>query len=155
MSNLDLNSLYRTTIGFDRIPLLLRAMQGRPEADTIYPPYNIEKVGEDRYRIVIALAGFNRDDIEIVCEHQRLTVHGKMADRSDVEFLHRGIAGRPFERRFELADHIEVVSADFDTGLLTIELKREVPEKLKPRTIEIRAAGQQPHLLENQGQEAA
>ena len=112
MSNLDFSPLYRTTIGFDRIPVLMQTIKGRPEADLIYPPYNIEKHSEDRYRIVIALAGFGRDDLDIVWEQQRLTVRGKMDDRKDVEFLHRGIAGRPFERRFELADHIEVMSAN-------------------------------------------
>ena len=101
------------------------------------------------------MAGFQRDDIEIVCEHQRLTVRGKMAEREEVECLHRGIAGRSFERRFELADHIEVVSASFNTGLLTIDLKREMPEKLKPRTIEIREAGKQPRALEDATKEAA
>ncbi len=137
MGNLDFTPLYRSTVGYDRVPHLLKTAMRTSEADLGYPPYNIERRGEDAYRIVIALAGFKPDDLEIITEQNRLTVRGKMADRDDTEYLHRGIAGRSFERRFELADHIEVKGASFDHGLLTISLKRELPERLKPRRVEI------------------
>lgn len=155
MSPLDLSSLNRTTIGFDRIPLVLKSTKRLSAADAMYPPYNIEKLGSTRYRIVMALAGFQQDDISIVVDHQRLTVKGKMLERDDVEYLHRGIAGRPFARHFELADYVEVSSATFETGLLTIELKREIPEKLKPRKIEIREHGPRERSLATASKEAA
>jgi molecular chaperone IbpA len=137
MVNFDFAPLYRSTVGFDRVPSLLQAASKMDVSDLAYPPYNIEKTGPDTYRIVIALAGFTRDDIEIVTEQNRLTVRGKPAERSDAQYLHRGIAGRSFERRFDLADFIEVKGASLENGLLTIALERELPEKLKPRNIEI------------------
>jgi molecular chaperone IbpA len=102
-----------------------------------YPPYNIEKCGEDSYRIVMALAGFGQDDVEIVAERNRLTVRGEIKGQNGKTYLHRGIATRTFERHFELADFIEVIGASMGDGLLMIELKRELPEELKPRRIEI------------------
>ena len=137
MGNLDFTPLYRSTVGFDRVPHLLQTAMRNSEADLGYPPYNIERHGEDAYRIVIALAGFKSEDLEIITEQNRLTVRGKVAEREHAEYLHRGIAGRSFERRFDLADHIEVKGASFEDGLLTISLQRELPEKLKPRRVEI------------------
>ena len=137
MATLDFTPLFRSSVGFDRLPGLLSDAVGRPEST--YPPYNIEKCGEDRYRIILALAGFTREDVGIVLEHNRLFVRGKMKDRSAPTYLHRGIASPPFERQFELADFIEVTGATMCEGLLVIDLKRELPEKLKPRSIPITA----------------
>lgn len=154
MVKFDFAPLYRSTIGFDRLPGLLQAAAKLNEADLSYPPHNIEKTGEDSYRIVLALAGFSKDDIEIVTEENRLTVRGKAAERQGAEYLHRGIAGRSFERRFDLADFIEVRGATMENGLLTITLQRELPEKLKPRKIEISAAGKQRNAVEHAKQAA-
>ena len=147
MANLDFTPLYRSTIGFDRIPGLLQSAMRIADADIGYPPYNIIKSDEDSYQIVIALAGFGKDDVEVVTEQSQLTVRGKMAEREGEDYLHRGIAGRSFERRFELAEHIEVSGAGFENGLLTIELKRELPEKLKQRKIEISSSPAQTEAI--------
>lgn len=138
MRTFDLTPLYRSAIGFDRLASLL---EQRAEAQPSYPPYNIELVSEDQYRIVMALAGFSRDEIEIVTERDSLHVTGRK-QKDDVQrtFLHRGIAARDFEQRFQLANHVKVTSASFDNGMLTIELVREVPEALKPRKIAIGGA---------------
>jgi molecular chaperone IbpA len=138
MATLDFTPLYRSTIGFDRLPSLLSHALERDESS--YPPYNIEKAGEDTYRIVMALAGFSRDDISIVSERNRLSVRGEVKDKADATYLHRGIAQRTFERVFDLADHIHVTGATMNDGLLVIDLKLELPDALKPRRIEINAA---------------
>lgn len=135
MRTFDLTPLYRSAIGFDR---LVNMLEQRAEAAPSYPPYNIELVAEDKYRIVMALAGFTRSEIEIVAERDTLHVVGrKQKDDAQKTFLHRGIAQRDFEQRFQLANHVKVVSAGFDNGILTIELVREVPEAFKPRKIAI------------------
>jgi len=135
MRTFDLTPLYRSAIGFDRLANLL---EQRAEAQPSYPPYNIELVSEDEYRIVMALAGFSRDEVEIVTERDSLVVTGrKVKDTAQRTFLHRGIAARDFEQRFQLANHVKVTTASFDNGMLTIELVREVPEALKPRKIAI------------------
>lgn len=133
----DLTPLYRSTIGFDRLARMLDEVSSF-EAPT-YPPYNIERLGEDEYRITMAVAGFGPSDITLEAKGSTLTVTGKKADRSDEksEFLHQGIASRAFERRFQLADFVEVKGAEMDNGLLHISLKRELPEAMKPRTIAI------------------
>ena len=137
MRTFDLAPLYRSAIGFDRLATLLNEAQ-RAEAQPSYPPYNIELVAEDQYRIVMALAGFERSEIEIVAERDSLQVVGrKHKDASARTYLHRGIAGRDFEQRFQLANHVKVGGASFENGLLSIELAREVPEALKPRRIAI------------------
>ena len=137
MATLDFTPLFRSSVGFDRVPTLLaHAMQ---REDSGYPPYNIEKCGEDEYRIVMAVAGFGKDDIEVVAEANRLTVRGQMKERDRRTYLHRGIATRSFQRHFDLADFVEVTGATMGDGLLVIELKRELPEGLKPRKIEINA----------------
>ncbi len=143
----DLTPLYRSTVGFDRLARML------DEVSTFetpaYPPYNIERLGEDEYRITIAVAGFSAPEVAIDLKGNALTVSGKKADKSDgkTEYLHQGIAGRAFERRFQLADHVEVKGAEMDNGLLHISLKREIPEAMKPRTIAIGTAGE-PKVLE-------
>ena len=144
----DFAPLFRTAIGFDRLARL--ADSAAEAAGTqAYPPYNIEKTGDDSYRLTMAVAGFGPENIEIVVKDNTLFVTGRPAeDASKVELLHRGIAGRGFERRFVLADHIVVDGADLTHGLLHVGLKRVVPEALKPRRITIGAA--QPALAGRQ-----
>lgn len=137
MATLDFTPLYRSTVGFDRVSTLLSHAMQREESG--YPPYNIEKCGEDQYRIVMAVAGFSKEDISVISERNRLTVRGQLKDRTERTYLHRGIAARSFERHFDLADYIEVEGATMGDGLLIIDLKRELPEELKPRKIEITA----------------
>jgi molecular chaperone IbpA len=135
MATLDFTPLFRSSIGFDHFPRLLSHALERE--DTGYPPYNIEKGGDDQYRIVMALAGYGTDDIEIVCEQNRLTLRGQRGQSDEGTYLHRGIATRPFLRQFDLADYVEVTAATMGDGLLVIDLKRELPEELKPRRIPI------------------
>lgn len=135
MRTFDLTPLYRSAIGFDRLASLL---EQRTESQPSYPPYNVELLAEDKYRIVMALAGFSRDEVEIVSERDTLHVTGrKQKDETQRTYLHRGIAARDFEQRFQLANHVKVTTASFDNGMLTIDLVREVPEALKPRKIAI------------------
>jgi molecular chaperone IbpA len=141
----DFSPLFRTAIGFDRMARLIDTAQDAAAVPT-YPPYNIAKTGEDSYRLTMAVAGFGRDDIEITAKDNQLVVTGKMSDEAAGEVLYRGIAGRAFERRFALADHIVVEGADLRDGLLHVALKRVVPEALKPRRIEIGSAPAQPTL---------
>jgi len=142
----DLSPLFRSTIGFDRLARLMdAAVQG---ADTpSYPPYNIEKLAEDGYRLTLAVAGFGEDDLEITVKENALLVVGRPRKEPEQRHvLHRGIAGRAFERRFELADHMVVHGAALENGLLHINLKRVIPETLKPRRIEIRAGAPEGNL---------
>jgi molecular chaperone IbpA len=136
-TNFDFTPYRRSTVGFDRLFDLLET-GARTDAADGYPPFDIMRDGEDSYRITLAVAGFRPDEIEVVAQQNQLTVTGKRADDQDRgEYLHRGIAARPFERRFQLADFIEAGSARFENGLLSIELKRVVPEAMRPRKIEI------------------
>jgi molecular chaperone IbpA len=135
MATLDFAPLFRSTVGFDRVPTVLSLARQREEGG--YPPYNIEKQGDDAYRIVVAVAGFGADDIEIVAERNRLTLRGSVEDKGERTYLHRGIATRAFERHFDLADFVEVAGASLDNGLLTIDLRREIPEAMKPRKVVI------------------
>jgi molecular chaperone IbpA len=147
---LDLSPLFRSTIGFDRMSRLLDAASRLDDAALSYPPYNIEVLGEDAYRITMAVAGFGEGDLNITAQENSLVISGKIA-KGDEErkFLHRGIAGRAFERRFELADHIKVSGASLVNGLLHVDLVREVPETLKPRSIKIETkAGVKPTVIE-------
>ncbi len=138
----DFSPLFRSTIGFERLSRLLNATLEGNGAAVTYPPYNIEKTGEDTYRITLAVAGFDKDDLDITVTDDTVVVKGGTAGREgEVAYLHRGIAVRAFERRFELADHIRVADADLVNGLLNIDLVREVPEALKPRSIGIRTGG--------------
>ena len=142
MRNFDLSPLYRSTVGFDRLFELLD-QAARVEPLTNFPPYNIEKLGDDRYRISMAVAGFSEDEIELVQKDGALFVSGqKHADPEGVQMLHRGIATRAFKQSFSLADHVKVAGASLENGLLMIDLVREVPEALKPRRIEIATGGQ-------------
>ncbi|MBY3167116.1 Hsp20 family protein [Rhizobium leguminosarum] len=135
-TNLDFSPLIRSSVGFER---MLNALEAASRAETIdnWPPYDIVKTGEDEYRIAMAVAGFSQEELAIIQEQNMLVVSGQKPNGEDVQYLHRGIAGRSFQRRFELADHVKVVDAGLVNGLLTIDLKREIPEEMKPRQIEI------------------
>ena len=136
-TNFDFTPYRRSTVGFDRLFDLLETGLRTDAADG-YPPFDIVKEGEDSYRITLAVAGFRPGDIEVVAQQNQLTVTGKRTEEQEHgEYLHRGIAARPFERRFQLADFVEAGTARFENGLLSIELKRVVPEAMKPRKIEI------------------
>lgn len=147
MVNFDFAPLYRSTVGFDRVPRLLNAAAELGDSDLSYPAYNIEKVSDDEYRIVVALAGFDKDDIEIVTEQNRLTVRGRVTQPENADYLYRGITAQSFERHFDLAEFIEAETASLKNGLLTIKLKRELPEQLKPRKIEI-GSGNKPKAIQ-------
>jgi molecular chaperone IbpA len=139
MRSFDFSPLFRATVGFDRVFDLLDTVGNDGPAANGYPPYNIEKLGENSYRITMAVAGFGEGDLSIVQQENGLTVAGKLQDRGEgaPQYLHRGIAARAFERKFELADFVKVSGARLSNGLLHIELEREVPEARKPRTIAI------------------
>ncbi len=140
MRNFDLTPLHRFTVGFDNVGRLMDAVSRLDEAAMAYPPYNIERFGEDRYRISMAVAGFTEADLDITLKDNTLTIAGRKGEEEDAStYLHRGIASRAFERRFELAAHIKVKAASMENGLLHIDLEREVPEELKPRKITISA----------------
>ena len=139
MRNFDFSPLYRSTVGFDRLFDMLD-QASRVETLNNWPPYNIERLGEDRYRITMAVAGFSADEIAIVAQGNALLVTGqKKAEEDGAQYLHRGIAARAFRQSFDLADHVKVAGAGLENGLLTIDLVREVPEAMKPRRIEIRS----------------
>jgi molecular chaperone IbpA len=151
MRQYDLTPLYRSTIGFDRLGSLLDTL-GSFDGDTpSYPPYNIERVGENDYRISMAVAGFGDSDLNIEVKENALTVKGeKLTEKEDTTFLHRGIASRSFERRFQLADHVVVKGASLENGLLHIDLVRELPEAKKPRTIPIGTANaEKPKVIDS------
>ncbi len=133
----DLTPLYRSSIGFDRLASLLETASNQDAGTTSYPPYNIELLSENAYRITMAVAGFSEDDINIEIKEQSLTITGNKTDETSAEYLHQGIAARNFERVFRLADHVEVTGAQLTNGLLHVDLKRELPEAMKPRSIKI------------------
>ncbi len=137
MRNLNLDPFWRTSIGFDRLfDLVDESLRFEPEDH--YPPCNIVRTGEDSYRISLAVAGFKPEQINVTVNQNSLMITGRVDEKHDKrEYLYRGIAGRPFERRFSLADFVEVKGASFEDGLLQIELERKIPEALKPRRIEI------------------
>ena len=138
MRHYDLAPLYRSTVGFDRLANILEQVTAADVGQTTYPPYHIEKTGENAYRITIAVAGFAESELGIEARDGQLVVTGRKAEAEDkANFLHRGIATRAFERRFQLADHVRAKDAVTENGLLHIDLVREVPEALKPRRIEI------------------
>lgn len=139
MTTFDFTPLFRSTVGFDRLSRLLES-GALDSAGSAYPPYNIIKLDEDNYRITMAVAGFSQDDLDITAKENQLIVSGRVGEKKPDEeavYLHRGIAERAFERRFQLADHIRVTGAAMENGLLTVELVREIPEQMKPRKIEI------------------
>lgn len=138
MRTLDFAPLYRSTVGFDHLSQLLDSIVQREQSQPSYPPYNIERLDKDQYRITMAVAGFTEDELSIQSEQQTLKVTGKkQADDKSRTYLHQGIAARNFERVFQLADHVKVTDAQIENGLLHIELEREVPEAMKPRQIPI------------------
>jgi molecular chaperone IbpA len=160
-TTLDFSPLFRSTVGFDRLLDMLDQVS-RVEPMTNWPPYNIEKAGDDQYRITMAVAGFSPNEIKLVQQENTLFVNGqKHPEPEGVQVLHRGIATRAFKQTFSLADHVKVTGAGLENGLLTIELKREVPEELKPRRIEIGsgtgmrvlAQDNQPQQIEHELQE--
>ncbi|WP_168879799.1 Hsp20 family protein [Rhizobium sp. P28RR-XV] len=146
-NDLDFAPLYRSSVGFDRVFNLLSNAQRLQPIET-WPPYDIVKTSDDDYRIEMAVAGFANSDLDVVQERNVLVVKGQKADPKDGEYLHRGIAGRSFERRFELADHVKVEGASLVNGLLRIVLKREIPEAMKPRKVAIGTTAEQPAPLQ-------
>ncbi|WP_424983620.1 Hsp20 family protein [Maritalea sp. S77] len=146
MNTLDLSPFYRSTVGFDRLFNLLDDLS--PQETNAFPPYNIERTGEDTYRISMAVAGFSKDDLVIETKENAIIVKGAKSQSESEQardFLHRGIAERSFERRFKLADYVEVRGADLENGLLHIELARELPESKRPRKISIGSEGSVEH----------
>ena len=154
MRTYDFTPLYRSAVGFDRLANLLESASRTTSQDTGYPPYNIETTGENAYRIEIAVAGFGPDELNIEVKENLLTVTGRKTANDDgaaqKTYLHRGLAERDFERRFQLADYVVVTDAALDNGLLAISLKRELPEALKPRRIEIATATPTATLIEGE-----
>ena len=153
MRNFDLTPLMRATVGFDRLASLLDTATRLDEGALGYPPYNIEKTGEDAYRITMAVAGFGEEDLEITVQENSLVIKAAKAKSEEdkaFKYLHRGIATRGFERRFDLADFIKVTGARLENGMLSVDLEREVPEAMKPRTIAIETkAKSRPKVIEN------
>ncbi len=142
MRHVDFSPFFRTTVGFDRLFQLLDSLPNGNGEVSAYPPYDIERTGENAYRISMAVAGFKPEELKIEVKESLLTVTGeKVAEDKSKAYLHRGIAARSFERRFQLADYVEVKGAEVKDGMLHLELVREVPEKLKPRTIAISSSG--------------
>jgi molecular chaperone IbpA len=153
MRTFDFSPLFRSTVGFDRlVPLLDAAM--RVDEGTSYPPYNIEKLGENDYRITMAVAGFAPEDLNIEVRENTIVIAGGKTDEvKEGQYLHRGIAARTFERRFQLADHVQVKGANIENGLLHVNLVREIPERMKPRKIEIAGNGQKAVTVEGKAEE--
>jgi molecular chaperone IbpA len=139
MRHFDLTPFYRSTVGFDRLFASLDQLVGGPDNGQTYPPYNIEKTGDNAYRVTLAVAGFGEEDLAIEAKENTLTIKGEKKEtvEKDGEVLYRGIAARAFERRFQLADYVEVKGASLQNGLLHVDLVREIPEAAKPRQIKI------------------
>jgi molecular chaperone IbpA len=157
MREFDLTPLFRSSVGFDRLDKLFETAFRDASRDVSYPPYNIAKTGQDTYRITMAVAGFGEGDIDITVHENVLTVRGQIKEQEkEVAYLHRGIAGRTFEHRFQLADHVKVVDAALDKGLLDIRLERVIPEEMKPRKIAVGGTGQsKPRVIEGGAENAA
>ncbi|TWB71837.1 molecular chaperone IbpA [Nitrospirillum amazonense] len=152
MSAFDFSPLFRSGVGFDRLASVLEQLSTTTPADS-YPPYDILKTGENAYRIVVALAGWSADELALTAHPNLLIVQGRKAAEEKAQYLHHGLSARSFERRFELADFVFVDRASLENGLLTIDLKRELPEAMKPRRIEILSGGANPRLEEHQAGE--
>jgi molecular chaperone IbpA len=154
MRQFDLSPLFRASVGFDRLSSLLESANRLSDEAASYPPYNIEKRGDDRYRVSVAVAGFTAEELDVTVENGTLTIRGKAREEVEPQsVIYRGIARRAFERRFQLAEHIQVTGADLQNGLLSVELVREVPEAKKPRTIAI-GTGAAATTIEHQQQAA-
>jgi molecular chaperone IbpA len=150
MRTFDFSPLYRSTVGFDRLFDMLD-QTARVETAPTWPPYNVEKLGDDHYRITMAVAGFGSEDIEITQTENTLLVMGrKHPEQENVQLLHRGIATRNFKQTFNLADYVKVAGARLENGLLTVDLKREVPEEMKPRRIDIASGGEGQKIIEQE-----
>lgn len=147
MRTFDFSPLYRSTVGFDQLQSLLDSVT-RDASQPTYPPYNIERLGESDYRITMAVAGFAEQDLSIEVKQNVLTISGKRTEPENANYLYQGIAGRSFERRFQLADHVEVRGARLENGLLHVELVRQIPEQLKPRQISISSAAPKAKAIE-------
>lgn len=150
MHTIDFSPLFRSTIGFDRMQRLIDSAMRTENANYSYPPYNIEARGENAYRITMAVAGFGADDLDVTVKENTLSVSAKSRqDEEEKTYLHHGIAGRSFERRFELADFIKVAGANLENGLLHVDLVREVPEEKKPRKIQVATGSEKgPKVIE-------
>ena len=158
MRTFDLTPLYRSTVGFDRLFSLLDNFGGVDGGNPAYPPYNIERTGENAYRISVAVAGFTENELNIEVKENTLSIRGeKTAEKkeADNEVLYQGIAARAFERRFQLADHVEVRGASLENGLLHVDLVREIPESKKPRQIAIGKDKDKPQVIEAKPAKAA
>lgn len=150
MRTFDFSPLFRSTIGFDRMARILDSAMSLDEGAPSYPPYNIEKFNDEAYRITMAVAGFRSEDLSITTHEGMLIVSGASRPEPEgVAYIHRGIAGRAFERRFQLADSIKVIGASFEDGLLHVDLKREIPETLKPRSIAIKTKEAKPQMIDH------
>jgi molecular chaperone IbpA len=145
MRTIDFTPFRHSTVGFDRLFDLLESSLPSQVAEN-YPPFDLVQENEDRYRITLAVAGFRREEIDVTAQQNQLIVSGRKQDEDGSRYIHRGIATRAFERRFGLADHVQVKSADLRDGILSIELEREIPEAMKPRRIEIGGGGDAPRL---------
>ncbi len=152
MKSIDLTPLYRNSVGFDHLASLLNNAMRTETVNNTYPPYNIEVLGENQYAITLSVAGFTQDELDINVEKNTLTIRGQKANKEQKEYLYQGIANRTFERKFNLADHIEARGAELNNGLLTVNLVKEIPEAMKPRTIAINTTARS---LENTGAESA
>lgn len=150
MRTFDFTPLFRSTIGFDRMARILDSAMNLDDGAPSYPPYNIEKFNDEVYRITMAIAGFRAEDLSITTHEGMLVVSGASRPEPEgVTYIHRGIAGRAFERRFQLADSIKVTGASFEDGLLHIDLRREIPETLKPRSIAIKTKEAMPQVIDH------
>ena len=150
MNAIDLTPLYRSSVGFDRLGSLINHALTAESTTSGYPPYNIEVLDENRYAITVAVAGFSQEELDIQVEKGVLSVAGNKATKDERKYLYQGIANRTFERKFNLADYVEVTGADLSNGLLTISLKKEIPEAMKPKTIAINQDG---NVLEHKAEE--
>ena len=155
MRTFDFAPLYRSTVGFDRLFNLFDQLGGVDGSAPTYPPYNIERTGENAYRITVAVAGFKEDELSIEAKENTLTIRGEKQAKQESagEVLYQGIAARAFERRFQLADHVFVKGANLENGLLHVDLEREIPEAMKPRQIPI--GGTKPKVVEAKASKAA
>ena len=153
MRTFDFSPLYRSTVGFDRLASLLDSV-AQDTAQPGYPPYNIELTGENEYRITMAVAGFAEDDLSLEAKQNLLTISGNREQKSDAKFLHQGIAARSFERRFQLADHVNVAGAKLENGLLHVDLVREIPEEMRPRQIAIQSGKSGKETIEGKAEAA-
>ena len=159
MANYDLSPFYRSTIGFDRLFSMLDRVAGGEQNAPTYPPYNIERTGENAYRITVAVSGFAKNELSIVAKENTLTIKGEKSanenGKDKAEVLYRGIAARAFERVFQLADFVLVKNASLENGLLHVDLVREIPEAKKPRTIPIGTASPAPQVVDGSAEKAA